>query len=302
MTDEKTMCIPPVNDEAEHQTWTACLMVIQGADIGNRILLNKEEITIGRAKNVDVRLTQGHVSRKHAVIQCVDAQQFLLIDQNSTNGTSVNAKEIQSTLLKDQDIISIGTSKLKFIASDNPEQAYYEELYRQSQMDRALQIYNKHYFLSKLDEEIIRCQRYDNGLSLALFDVDHFKRLNDIYGHLAGDAALVQLAEICKQRTRVTDILCRYGGEEFAIIMPHTNQKQAFIFAESIRLLVARTPVYYADTTIEMTISIGITSYSSLDTPPCTKELLIAEADKALYQAKHNGRNKTIIFNPSRHL
>lgn len=267
MTDEKTICIPLSDDEAEHQTWTACLVVIQGADIGNKILLNKDEITIGRAKNVDVRLTQGHVSRKHAVIQCVNTQQFLLTDQNSTNGTSVNSKIIQSTLLKDQDIISIDTSKLKFIASDNPEQAYYEELYRQSQMDRALQIYNKHYFLNKLDEEIIRCQRYQNELSLILFDVDHFKRLNDLHGHLVGDTALVQLANVCKTRIRVTDILCRYGGEEFAIIMPHTDQQQAFILAESIRLIVEKTPIYYADTSIDMTISIGITSYASFNKP-----------------------------------
>lgn len=161
-----------------------------------------------------------------------------------------------------------------------------------------MQIYNKHYFLNKLKEEIISCQRYSNELSLILFDVDHFKRLNDTYGHLAGDAALIQLAEIGKQHFRETDSLCRYGGEEFAVIMPKTSQQQAYLLSENIRTVVSKTPVNYAGTALAMTISIGITSYSLHDTTqPTTPELLIAQADKALYQAKHSGRNKVSLFN-----
>jgi diguanylate cyclase (GGDEF)-like protein len=116
---------------------------------------------------------------------------------------------------------------------------------------------------------------------------------------LAGDAALIQLAEICKEHIRETDILCRYGVEEFAIIIPHTDQQQAYLLSEAIRELVAKTPVNYADAAINMTVSIGITSYDPQNTQSITKGLLIAQADKALYQAKHSGRNKVIIFTPT---
>jgi diguanylate cyclase (GGDEF)-like protein len=303
MTDNEktTICTILTNAEqlAKYQIWTACLVVLQGTDVGNKILLNKDEMTIGRAKDVDMCLTQGNVSRIHAVIQRLDDQQFLLSDKDSTNGTSVNAKSIKSVLLKDLDVISIGDSKLKFIASDSPEQAYYDKMYRRVHLDKVLRIYNKYYFLSKLEEEIIHCQHYGSQLSLVFLNADHFKQLNDSYGHLAGDAALIQLAEICKEHIRETDILCRYGVEEFAIIIPHTDQQQAYLLSEAIRELVAKTPVNYADAAINMTVSIGITSYDPQNTQSITKGLLIAQADKALYQAKHSGRNKVIIFTPT---
>lgn len=299
MTDnDKTLCmIPTAQQPAKESLWTACLVVLQGADVNDKVLLNKDKLTIGRAKDMDMCLTRGDVSRMHAIIECLDEQQFLLSDQNSTNGTLVNGKAIKSTLLTDQDVISIGDSKLKFVASDNPEQAYYEKMYRRIHLDKVLRVYNKYYFLSKLDEEIIRHQFYDNELSLILINTDDFKQLNDTYGHLAGDAALIQLAEICKEYIQETDTLCRYGIEEFAIIMPNTTKQQASVLSETIRELVAKTPVNYADNTIDMTVSIGITSYVPNNNQPFTKGLLITQADKALYQAKYNGKNKIIVFN-----
>lgn len=281
----------------EENGWTTCLVIVRGTGIGNKILLNKNEMTIGRAKDMDVRLTEAGVSRRHAVIRRLNEQQFLLIDSHSTNGTLINSERITEAVLNDRDLIAIGDSRLKFIAADSPEQPYYEELYCQAQMDKALQVYNKHYFLNKLDEEVMRCKRYGFPLSLALLDADHFKRLNDTYGHPAGDAALIQLAGIIKKRIRDTDVLCRYGGEEFTVIMPQTNQQRAYVLAEHIRLLVAKTPVNYGDAVIDMTISLGISSYAGHE-PSCTRELLIAQADKALYEAKHNGRNKVMLFNP----
>ncbi|CAK0768938.1 GGDEF domain-containing protein [Gammaproteobacteria bacterium] len=276
--------------------WTACLVVLQGTGIGNKILLDKDEISVGRAKEMDLCLTQGGVSRMHAMIRRVDDQRFLIADNNSTNGTLVNSVRVKEHVLNDQDIIVIGSNTLKFISSDSQEQAYHEELYRQSHMDRALQVYNKQYFLNRLDEEIVRCRRYGGELSLILFDADHFKRLNDTYGHLAGDAALMHLVEIIKKRIRDSDILCRYGGEEFTVIMPHTGQQQAFVLAEHIRMRVAKTPLDHSGETIDITISIGISSYFFDGTRPCTRELLISQADQALYQSKNSGRNKATIF------
>jgi two-component system, cell cycle response regulator len=296
---EQTTCtIPDGGKTMDTTLWTACLVVVRGAGTGNKFLLHKDEMSIGRADDVDVRLARAGVSRRHAVVRRGGEQRFVLADLDSTNGTYVNSSRITEATLKDQDLIGIGDSRLKFIAADSPEQPYYEELYCQAQMDKALQIYNKHYFLSRMDEELRRHQRGSTPLSLILLDVDHFKRLNDTYGHLAGDAALVHLAEVIKQHLRETDVLCRYGGEEFGIIMPQTDQQQALGVAERIRAAVAAAPVNHASTTIGMTISLGISGDSYL-AESYTREVLINQADKALYQAKNQGRNRVVLFNPA---
>lgn len=293
---EQTTCtIPGSAQMVEETQWTACLVVVRGVGTGNKILLNRQETTIGRADDVDVRLAKAGVSRRHAVVHQLGEEQFRLRDLQSTNGTFVNAERIEEAVLKDQDLIAIGESRLKFIAANSPEQPYYEELYCQAQLDKALQIYNKHYFLTRLDEELRRHQRMDGALSLILMDVDHFKRLNDTYGHLAGDAALVRLAELTKQRLRETDVLCRYGGEEFGIILAQTELQQACAIAEDIRQLVAAVPVHHADTVIGMTISLGISSHTPAE-PKASREALIVQADKALYSAKQAGRNRVAVF------
>jgi len=299
MNSEQTTCtIPDSGKTIDATIWTACLVVVRGAGTGNKFLLQKDEMIIGRADEVDVRLAKAGVSRRHAAIKRQNEKKFLIADLQSTNGTFVNSERISEIALKDQDLIAIGDSRLKFIAADSPEQPYYEELYCQAQMDKALQIYNKHYFLSRLDEELRRHQHFGAPLSLIMLDVDHFKRLNDTHGHLAGDAALIHLAEVIKGNIRASDVLCRYGGEEFGIIMPQTNQQHAQLVAEKIRLLVANSPVNHADITISMTISLGISSDSNL-AQSYTREALITQADKALYEAKHQGRNRIVLFSPA---
>ena len=297
--DDKTTFITSTGKHlfANQSEWTACLVVLKGDEVGNKVLLNKDEITIGRSKNADICLTRGDVSRTHAVIQRMDEELFLLIDKESTNGTLINEQTIKSVLLKDRDVISIGDSQLKFIASDSPEQAYYEGLYKRISLDKVLRIHNKYYFLSKLDEEIIRCQHSDNQLSLVLLDVDDFKQINESYGHQTGDAALIQLAEICKSCIRETDILCRYNVEKFAIIMPETGQQQACELSESIQTQVAKTPVNYGTAAIDITVSIGVTSYvPNGASESFTKGLLIAQAEKAMYEAKRNGGKNKVAF------
>ena len=297
-SDQTTFTIPDGGQIIDNTLWTACLVVVRGADSGNKFLLHKDQMVIGRADDVDVRLARAGVSRRHAMVRRLNEQQFTLVDLDSTNGTFVNAQQIAETTLKDQDLIGIGDSRLKYIAADSAEQPYYEELYCQAQMDKALQIYNKHYFLNRMDEELRRHQRGKSPLSLILLDVDHFKRLNDTHGHLAGDAALVHLAQVIKQHIRETDVLCRYGGEEFGIIMPQTDQPLAQTVAEKIRIAVAAAPVTHAGTSIGMTISLGISGDGNL-AESYTREVLITQADTALYEAKHQGRNRVVLFDPA---
>lgn len=296
-SDQTTFTLPEPGKTLDPVVWTACLVVVRGAGTGSKFLLNREEVVIGRADDADLRLAKAGVSRRHALVKRLDDDHFQLRDLQSTNGTFINTQRVEQAILKDQDLIAIGDSRLKFIAADSPEQPYYEELYCQAQLDKALQVYNKHYFLSRLDEELIRHRHLNASLSLILFDVDHFKRFNDTYGHLAGDAALVHLAEVVKANIRQTDVLCRYGGEEFGIILPQTAQQHALSVAEKIGLQVAATPLKHADQMLAMTISLGISSNANLSSPH-TREALITQADKALYQAKAQGRNQSVLFVP----
>lgn len=298
-SEQTTFTIPGANDTVDQTDWIACLVVVRGVGTGNKILLNRPQITIGRADDADVRLAKAGVSRQHAVIRPLSDDRFEIADLNSTNGTYVNSQRIEVATLKDQDLIAIGESRMKFIAANSPDQPYYEELYCQAQLDKALQIYNKHYFLTRLDDELRRHQRSGAPLSLILFDVDHFKKLNDSYGHLAGDAALVQLCDMAKQSLRDSDVLCRYGGEEFAIILSQTEPADARLIAEEIRRRVAQTPVLHAENTIAMTVSLGISAQTGGESK-ATKEALIVQADKALYSAKHGGRNRVVVFESER--
>lgn len=294
-SEQTTFTIPGINETLDPSDWTACLVVVRGVGTGNKILLNRTTLTIGRADDADVRLAKAGVSRQHAVINALGEERFELRDLNSTNGTYVNAERIEAVLLKDQDLIAIGESRMKFIAADSPDQLYYEELYCQAQMDKALQVYNKHYFMTRLDDELRRHQKNLAPLSLILFDVDHFKRFNDSYGHLAGDAALVHMANVVKLCLRDSDILCRYGGEEFAVILTQCEPENARTIAEAIRKRVAASPVPYAEKKLEITISLGVASWTQSD-PKSTKEALIVQADKALYAAKNAGRNQVASF------
>lgn len=293
--DQTTYTLPTNGQWIDEGHYTACLVVIRGAGTGNKILLNRDSLVIGRADDADLQLPKAGVSRRHAIVERQGEHEFRIKDLGSTNGTYINAGRVEEAVLKDQDVIAIGETRLKFLAADSPEQPYYEALYSQAQLDKALQVYNKHYFLTRLEEELRRHRVIGAPLSLVMLDVDHFKRLNDTYGHLVGDAALVHLVSLVKGRIRDSDVFCRYGGEEFALILPQTPTQQALEVAEQLRALVANAPLQHADKVINMTISLGISDAADLATVP---EAMIQRADRALYHAKRTGRNRVARHEP----
>lgn len=164
-------------------------------------------------------------------------------------------------------------------------------LRQQAATDRLTGIYNRRHFDVTLDYEIERVRRYGNPLSLILFDLDYFKRLNDTYGHLMGDRALFRVARQCERHLRSTDVFCRYGGEEFAIIAAETSPTAAMSLARRIREDVATVKL---DIEEPVTMSAGVATWDSDRFN--TKEDLIAAADKALYQAKSSGRNRECLY------
>jgi two-component system cell cycle response regulator len=156
---------------------------------------------------------------------------------------------------------------------------------------------NRRMFDTRFNEEMLRAKRYRHPLSLLMLDIDHFKVVNDNYGHQAGDTVLRKLAETIKDIVRPADHVFRYGGEEFSVLAPETDTEGALALAERIRETVAATIFHVAaDTVIHITISIGVTTG---DEPTVTTEELIAQADKALYQAKASGRNRSCRHVPA---
>lgn len=158
--------------------------------------------------------------------------------------------------------------------------------------DGLTKLCNRKTALERLEQEIAKHFRFHKPLSCLLLDIDHFKMINDTYGHLAGDAVLVALADIFVQHSRKYDILCRYGGEEFIIILPETSLKTALAVAEKLRAKIEGNTVSYNQHAIKVTASIGV-AQSSLEIEE-EAYTLISRADRALYQAKLEGRNMVV--------
>lgn len=170
-------------------------------------------------------------------------------------------------------------------------------LYELAITDGLTKLFIHRYFQARLDEEMIRAKRYHTACSLILFDIDHFKKFNDTYGHQQGDIVLIEVARLIKDAVRDTiDIPARYGGEEFAIILPETDAKGALLVAERLRKTIEAHEFPGQDQALKVTVSLGIASFPD---HASVKNILIKKADVTLYKCKENGRNCSFIYDDS---
>ena len=167
-------------------------------------------------------------------------------------------------------------------------------LYNMAFYDALTRVYMRRYFEAWLEQEFARVKRYHTNLSLMMFDIDHFKKINDAHGHQAGDYILRKLAETVKANVRLADVVARYGGEEFVVCLPETTVEKAKFSGERIRKAVEQTKFIYEGKTIPVTISVGITSFKL--TPEKTAAQFIKDADTALYRSKEGGRNRVTLY------
>ncbi|BBO90373.1 diguanylate cyclase [Desulfosarcina ovata] len=170
-----------------------------------------------------------------------------------------------------------------------------EKLAEMSVRDELTGMFNRRYFQEALDREIFGVQRYGHGIALCMFDLDHFKSINDTYGHLCGDAILQAFSHILDKGIRKYDVACRYGGEEFAVILPDTSLEKAVNLCERFREQVDQHEFTYENQTIHITTSVGVTALSPGAGTAIGKDL-VERADKALYRAKESGRNKVMVM------
>ena len=268
----------------------ACLVVIYGPELGKRAPLGQATFEIGRSSRSDLPIDQESISRHHARIT-FDGARHVVEDLGSTNGTFVNDVNVKRQPLKDGDQVKLGRSILKYMAGDNIEANYHEEIYRLMTMDALTQTHNRRYFNEALEREYNRSLRYRRSLSLILFDIDHFKKINDTYGHVAGDSVLRQLAMVVKPRLRSQDCLARVGGEEFAVLLPEVENAGARIAADKVRAIVEAARFLVDSKEFGCTVSVGVITFDARVT---SSQMLYEMADKNLYAAKNGGRNRVV--------
>jgi len=263
------------------------LIEIYGPALGKNYPIEIDLISIGREPTNTIQIDHENVSRNHARLERVPPSIFIE-DLESTNGTYLNDVPIKREKLRHGDLIKIGGVVYKFISGGNIEGLYHEEIYRMTITDGLTQAANKRYLIEFLDREIARTIRFGRPLSLIMFDIDHFKKVNDTYGHLAGDFILKELCALLSKLVRREELMARYGGEEFVIALPETALTTATTLAEKARRMVERHDFMFAETRIPLTISLGCAELSPMAADPTN---FIREADERLYDAKHKGRN-----------
>ena len=270
----------------------SCLVQLTGPDIGKRYPMDSSEpIVVGRESAPGLVLRETSVSRNHAQLQVVDGH-VIVRDLESTNGTYVNDRLVTTATLQDGDIVQFGRVIFKFLSGNNIENAYHQEIYRLTTTDPMTQLYNRRFFMENFGREVARARRYDSVVSLLMVDLDHFKDVNDTYGHLAGDHVLKMVGRTIQRTLRMEDILSRYGGEEFTAILPDTHHMQAVEAAERVRRAVEKRAYTFDGFPIPVTVSLGVAQLREDDDVEGVS--LIRRADERLMLAKTSGRNQVI--------
>jgi diguanylate cyclase (GGDEF)-like protein len=269
----------------------AYLIVLAGSSVGEMYKITSESTVIGRGQQADIQVIDEGISRRHAEI-VHQGDTIVIRDLGSTNGTYCNGDKIGEHQLSDGDKIQVGsTTILKFTFHDSLDESFQRQMYESALRDGLTKIFNKKYFLDRLESEFAYAVRHRTPLSLVMFDIDHFKKINDTHGHLAGDYALSTLAKVVQDTIRQEDVFARYGGEEFAVILPNQSLKGAASVAERIRTRVEQLQVPNR-LAIDQLVTVSIGAATALPSMDTSASDLVAIADSALYRAKHMGRNR----------
>ncbi len=272
----------------ESQKHDPALVVIQGDLLGQVFHLGKGVTTFGRNPECDIVINQRAVSSVHAEFRVSNQGEITLEDKGSTNGTILNNQKIdRPVILRGGDLIKIGTQVLKYL-DKQADTKLLEKLGAQGKTDSLTGIWNKGHLMQALNSSFDLAKK-GYALSVILFDIDHFKKINDTYGHLTGDFVLKELCRVLKETVlRGEDVFGRFGGEEFMLILPDSPLKVGLSIAERLRQSLEKHQFVYDSKTVPVTSSFGVAEWSPTHKIP---EDLLAGCDRALYKAKNEGRN-----------
>jgi two-component system cell cycle response regulator len=272
------------------------LTIMSGTEVGRVFTLSMGRHTIGRQAQASIQIAHESISRRHTEVLVRPGGRTFVRDLQSTNGTKINETPIQNTSIEVMPGDRIRLSKtvvVQFEMKDALEREVQEDLYSSAIRDGLTGVYNKRFLQDRAEQEVAYAGRHNTLLSIVIFDLDHFKQVNDSYGHPAGDQVLIEVAQRVHNALRAEDILARIGGEEFAILMRGTSRREAMLAAERIRESVASSPIVHEGRPISVTLSLGVATLLKGASTPSASSFL-AQADALLYQAKEQGRNRTV--------
>jgi two-component system, cell cycle response regulator len=290
--DETTLSSVPTGKPVRVQQGpSAYLLVISGPSFGEMYKLKGDRQVLGRGERTDIRVLDDGVSREHAAVER-DGGKVVLVDLGSTNGTFCNGNRVARQDLTDGDKISIGaTTILKFTYQDQVDERYQKQLFESALRDGLTSTFNRRYFIDRLHTELRFAVRHHKMLALLFVDIDHFKKINDTYGHLGGDGVLAEVARVMTATVRAEDVLARYGGEEFAVICREIEGEGARVLGERMRSAIEQHRFEYDGKVIPVTVSVG----AAVESKAGDAQALIAAADAAMYEAKRAGRNRVCL-------
>ena len=285
------------------------LVFLRGELLAVPIPLERAEVTLGRAQDADVRINDSQASRLHAQIRTEPDEstgevRYRLIDLDSTNGTLLNGKPIDEAFLEDGDKFLIGDHLIRFEMLDEIDREFQQQIHRLLVHDELTGLLTSKSFFSELRREAARAEAEDKPFCVLMMDLDHFKDVNDTYGHLVGSATLEEVGAVIKGSLRAGDVGARFGGEEFAAFLLDADYAQGMVAAERVRSAIekyefpaTRVGSEEESRTHRMTISVGVASFPNDASDPIQ---LVEKADSALYRAKRSGRNRVCAYRPAK--
>jgi diguanylate cyclase (GGDEF)-like protein len=295
--DDRTLQLPPLTERRPQKARVPAVILYDGDEIGGLHSLTKDETIIGRTAGCDIVIPETRVSRRHAMIRRTQpgGDEFEIVDLGSTNGTFLEGAPVRRAVLQNGDKVGIGGRILSFSRLDQADLAYQSRIVQMIHVDELTGLLTKRSLFRALEMELIRAQRYRHPVSVLMMDLDHFKLVNDTYGHLVGSDCLAEVGKLIRESTRETDVSGRYGGEEFVTFLPESDSPGGLIVAERVRTAMEERVFRYGELTYRVQISIGIATWPSDGN---SVESLVHAADTALYRAKNTGRNRCVIFTP----
>lgn len=287
---ERTLVAPAYNPLATRmEDSRPYLRIIQPRDQGNRYPISEHGLVLGRGTQVDVFLQDAQVSRRHCKIRQTGVG-IVVEDLGSTNGTLIDGVPVKQRVLAPADRLKVGGFVMRVEYRAQIEIKEEQQLQAAALSDELTGLHNRRWFFVESAKRLVECARTRQHISMVMIDIDRFKQVNDNYGHAAGDYVLCQVARLLRAQIRTVDLLARFGGEEFVMLLPNTSSTDAIVFCDRLCELIDQSKVQFGNKQIPVQISAGVWSRDAALVN--SLEEAIGGADAAMYRAKRAGRNR----------
>lgn len=282
-----------INENAEAQDCRDSLLQVHPFNPAQSLtILDNDICYVGRDRSCQLRIFDRSVSRQHAVIRSAD-DGWQIMDLGSTNGTKINDQSVTHAVLRQGDRIQLGKFIFKYLSSRHVERQYHDAISARIQQDDMLNVMNKRVFLERFARSFQQAVYQNNPLTIAMLDLDHFKEVNDQFGHQVGDEVLRECVQRIQAVVPENATLARYGGEEFVLMFEGSRHLDTVPFAEEILRVISSTAIETAAGPVSVTLSIGLADTNQLDASQDRDgTALLNLADSRLYQSKRQGRNQ----------